>query len=441
MKTLGLVNKWYKKFEKWYKKFEKWYKKFEKWYKKFEEWYKKFEKWYKKFEKWYKKFEKWYKKFEEEMLRMEIEIYNKEDSNIFYKPNQLIVMNRVDFSRFQIESINIMLKRAQDLIYYNSRLSKGEIFNPKQKVLSETEMLNFKHRLKFETLFKSSSYNKDIRQIKQVKTAIEALAKINIETLDPHKFGVFNIFQNITYDETLGEIIYILNNRLTYSFLNGTCIIPENDDFIKIPIDEENKVFYTPVDINFENKNMTNCRDFSYNFAEIVFRFLKLFTRGGSYKKIYELSEFKKLIGLKEEEYDTPKAFRSKVLKVIEDDLKKYGMSINLKLLGRGKNANKIEFTINEDTVIFDFLNTSEDKAPKTKVKKEKTVIEKPIKMEKVENDNIWSSRVASIREKIDNNTYEALIKQYMTYEQYLELMSKIEIYPLTEDYYKKGVI
>ena len=74
--------------------------------------------------------------------------------------------------------------------------------------------------------------------------------------------------------------------------------------------------------------------------------------------------------------------------------------------------------------------------------KKEKPVIEKPVKMEKVENnDNIWGSRVASIREKIDNNTYEALIKQYMTYEQYLELMSKIEIYPLTEDYYKKGVI
>lgn len=261
-----------------------------------------------------------------------------ESKMMLFKPNQLICINRVMFNRFQLESINIMLKIAQDKI----------ISNNLQMLLSFDEILNYKYKLKLNFLLDNISYKKDRRQLAEIKSSIEELSKINIETLDKnYPLNNFNIFKDIYYDYTMDEIVYSLNDRLAHSFVNNTYIEPKEEFEVLQSANKDVKGFFTMVNISFENKTMSKSKDFSYNFIENVFRLLNLSSTSDNCNEIYELSDFKKLIGLKEEEYPLPNIFRSKVLSVIVEDFKKCGIDINLTLLGRGKYANKVEFNMN----------------------------------------------------------------------------------------------
>lgn len=278
---------------------------------------------------------------------------------VFYKPHQLINVRKEELNRVQLEGMNILLKKAQDILFYNYLLKTGEVKNEAQKILTPEELLMKEHYISVEDFIKSISQSVRIKDIAEVVDLLNDLSSIKLTTIDKNKYTFSNIFQRVTLNKTLKRIEFVLNNELTVSFSNGNSVLGES----------EVKVRYTPVPIYtehmkalvFKDSKLEKFSDSEFALYEVIVRYIKyskdnIFTDTKPFKINYSLEDFKALLGIKKEAYPKPSIFRSKILKPIEKTMSKVGININLNLLGRGVDANLIELVINKDSIVPEFL-------------------------------------------------------------------------------------
>jgi hypothetical protein len=350
---------------------------------------------------------------------------------IFYKPNQLITMDRSKFNRIQLEGINLMLKRAQDKLLFNGRLFRKEIKAiEKQNPLTELEMLDYKYKVSIHDIMDISERNLDSKQLSRVRKYLLDLKSLAIETLDKKSCTITSLFQEISYNFTTCNIEYVLSNSITKSFYNNTTVIGQLES------EDKEKTFYTPICLKYGKEFKS---EYTYNLLEHVLRFSK-FANGIGYKSTFSMDDFKSLLGVKYKitdddvrvySYQKPSDFKLKVLDIVVNEMKENGILIDINILGRGKYAQEIELIINKGTIIPDFL----EKGYEHEKNIERIEIEKEIKGGIEELRLIMNSKIKdeSLKYKIDifiNDT---------DYEKYVKIMNNINLDIVDKEQFELG--
>ena len=350
---------------------------------------------------------------------------------IFYKPNQLITMDRSKFNRIQLEGINLMLKRAQDKLLFNGRLFRKEI-KPieKQKPLTELEMLDYKYKVSIHDIMDISERKLDAKQLSRVRGYLLDLKSLSIETLDKKYCTITSLFQEISYNFTTCNIEYVLSNSITKSFYNNTTVIGQLES------ENKEKTFYTPICLKYEKEFKS---EYTYNLLEHVLRFSK-FAKGLGYKSTFSIDDFKSLLGVKYKigdddnriySYSKPSDFKLKVLDVVIEEMKDNGIFIDINILGRGKYAQEVELIINKNTIIPDFLEKGyEHEKNIERIEIEKEIDEGINKLKLILDSNVKDE---SLKYKID------IFISDNNYEKYITVMKNLKLNYVDEELFKLG--
>ena len=130
---------------------------------------------------------------------------------IFYKPNQLISLDKTNLNRVQVEGMNILLKKAQDKIFYNTLVSEGKIINDSYNILTEFDFINYTFTISVEDLLDSISLNLRSKDIVKLIKMLAELSSMQIHSLSKDKISFINIFQKIHLDKPRSIIEFSLN--------------------------------------------------------------------------------------------------------------------------------------------------------------------------------------------------------------------------------------
>ena len=359
------------------------------------------------------------------MVKIELEIERIDKDEIFYKPNQLISIDRNTINRTQCEGMNILLKKAQDFIHYNTRLITGEEVNPNQLPMSDAQIYEKMFGIDIDDFLNLISLKIYKKNIHDVIALLRQLKDVSIESFDKNEYVFTCIFQKIEINIAENIIRFQLSTDLAKSFINKNSIIgTEIED--KIGSNGKN---YTHIPLLSKDKiKTTKLHDYSYYMYEELLKYVNysksnIFQNGNDFYKKYTIVEFKSLIGMDNDKYPKPSDLNKFVLKKIKLELEKVGVFVNIEIIGRGKYAEFIKFIILPETKVVEFMIT--------KNKRE------DFRESRISEGILELSKILEVRFKNKDNINKLLYD--VKYDKYVEVMKKLELEYVSEEFFSLG--
>lgn len=257
--------------------------------------------------------------------------------DIFHKPNQLILIDRTKFTRFQIEASNKLMKVAQDFVYNN------------KEELSDKDIVRKVYAVPVNDIL----YGRNRDSLKYVKEKVLELSDVGIETFDNNEFGILKFFPYVGFDAVKNEFKFTLNVQLIDCYINNTSlIIPDGIKREGI----HNTPYYTDMDLRLQ-RNFKGA-DVSFHLLEYVARYIGFNNNKeeGGFINSIPVKQFKRMIGLEPDSYKRNSNFKTVVLDRIIKDFKVMGIELQLEMLGRGKNLHTIRVKISDNSEIEGWL-------------------------------------------------------------------------------------
>lgn len=278
-----------------------------------------------------------------------------EGLKLFYKPNQLISVGKEDISRLQFESMNVLLKKAQDKIHYNVGISDGTIKKKEgEKALSEAEMLTYRYYINIDDYMDSVSLSLRPKDMRVVESLLKDLSMTQLESHHKTKIEFQNIFQSVAYNINHHRIEFEISNSITKLFMSKCGLIDEKGEYQKghyTAIPHYNKKFKELI-------GNVKLSDSSLYFYEWIMQYAKqsqqnIYTDEKPFYTHVKIEDLKDILGCKSYSLQD---FKKKILKKAKDDLSKLKFYIDYSVIGRGKNAEDITITIYKNSIVPDFI-------------------------------------------------------------------------------------
>jgi len=333
---------------------------------------------------------------------------------IFYKPNQLIMMGRSGLNRFQLDVMNIMLKKAQDMIALNGRISRGEVIGDNPLSL-EKDLLDYVHKISMKEILEVTHYDIKVNQTTKVKDFINELQQLSVTTYDTHRFTSLILFQRLSYNGFTNDLEYVLGNSWTKCFYYDTCLINEDGS-----VNEFSKS-YTKIGLYFAKKFQSI---YISGLLEYVLRYL-IYSKDKIFRQKFQIDDFKEIIGVKKNSkgnyiYPSLYDFKFKILNPMVEELKAHKILIEINILGRGKKFKEVEIVFVKDSAIPNFLYKGFEE-----------------EFKEMEKGNKFFVNILKERGK-DEDTIKTILEG-KKYSYYLKIMDRLKLIPVDEDEFDKG--
>lgn len=295
------------------------------------------------------------------------------DLNLFYKPNQLISVGKEGITRLQFESMNVLLKKAQDKIHYNVGVSDGSIKKSEgEKVLSEAELLTYTYYINIKDYMDNVSLSLRPKDMRGVEKLLKDLSLTQLESHHKNKIEFQNIFQRVTFNINYHRIEFQISTEITKLFISKCGLINENGEYKSgnyTAIPHYNKKFKELI-------GNVKLSDSTYYFYEWIMQYAKqsqgsIYTDDKPFYTNVNIEDLKDILGCKSYNLQD---FKKKILKKAKEDLSKLNFHVDYKVIGRGKNAEDISIIIYKNSVIPEFLYSEIELLTKNNLKKDENV-------------------------------------------------------------------